>query len=163
LKEISIPEFGMKTIQLVTQQFLPVTREQAWDFFSDPRNLNRITPQGMNFRILDQLPERVYPGMIIRYTLTPVGPLPVHWVTEITQVKEGEFFIDDQRAGPYALWHHQHLFRDVEGGTEMTDIVTYALPMGRLGRCVAGAFVARKVRGIFEYRSAVLQQLFPEK
>ncbi|HRY98440.1 MAG TPA: SRPBCC family protein [Bacteroidales bacterium] len=150
----------MKTYQLVTQQFLPVPREQAWAFFTDPRNLNRITPEGMNFRILDELPERVYPGMIIRYTLTPVGPLPVHWVTEITQVKEGEFFIDDQRAGPYALWHHQHHFRDVEGGTEMTDVVTYALPMGSLGRWVAGALVRRKVGAIFSFRREALNAFF---
>jgi len=151
----------MKTYQLVFRQTIPVSIDRAWDFFSDPRNLNDITPDSMRFRILD--PERLtraYPGMIIRYKVSPLLGIPLNWVTEITQVKEKEFFIDDQRVGPYRLWHHQHLFKPVEGGVEMTDILTYALPFGFVGRIAGWLFLHRKVRGIFAYRHRVLARLF---
>ncbi len=151
----------MKTYQLKTVQILPVPLQEAWDFFTDPRNLNRITPQGMNFRILDELPDRVYPGMIIRYTVSPIAGIPLNWVTEITQVKDKEFFIDDQRTGPYRIWHHQHLFRPLPQGTEMTDIVTYAIPFGIFGRLAGQLFVHRKVRQIFGFRRVALEQMFP--
>jgi ligand-binding SRPBCC domain-containing protein len=110
--------------------------------------------------MLDSVPEKVYPGMIIRYTLKPMLNIPVHWVTEITQVEEKLFFIDDQRVGPYRLWHHQHLFRKTAEGVEMTDIVTYALPLGLLGRTAGGLFVHRKVREIFDYRYHILEKHF---
>lgn len=150
----------MKTYQLKSVQFLPISLEEAWAFFSDPRNLNKITPSEMNFQILDDLPARVYPGMIIRYKVSPMLGIKMNWVTEITQVEDKAFFIDDQRVGPYKLWHHQHIFREVEGGVEMTDIVTYAIPFGILGQIAGKLFVHDKVKGIFTYRESVLDNLF---
>lgn len=150
----------MKTYQLSSTQILRISLEEAWDFFTNPKNLNEITPSSMGFRILDPLPEKVYPGMIIRYAVKPLLQIPMHWVTEITQVKEKAFFIDDQREGPYRLWHHQHLFRETAEGVEMTDIVTYALPLGLLGRLAGSLFVHQKVREIFAYRSEILEERF---
>ncbi len=100
----------MATYQLTRRQTLPISLPQAWDFFSDPRNLAVITPDWLGFEILDNLPAKVYPGMIIRYKVRPLFRIPVTWVTEITQVTEPAMFIDEQRVGPYALWHHQHHF-----------------------------------------------------
>lgn len=150
----------MKTYQLRRTQNLMISLAEAWRFFTNPANLNEITPASMGFRMLDSIPEKVYPGMIIRYTLKPLLNIPVHWVTEITQVEEKLFFIDDQRVGPYRLWHHQHLFRETAEGVEMTDIVTYALPLGLLGRIAGGMFVHRKVREIFDYRYQILEKHF---
>jgi ligand-binding SRPBCC domain-containing protein len=152
----------MRTHQLQRTQILGISLEEAWRFFTNPANLNEITPASMGFRMLDTIPEKVYPGMIIRYTVKPLLNIPVHWVTEITQVEEKAFFIDDQRVGPYRLWHHQHLFRETAEGVEMTDIVTYALPLGLLGRLAGSLFVHRKVRKIFDYRYHILEKHFKQ-
>ena len=145
---------------LKTTQQLPISLDEAWDFFSSPRNLSEITPARMGFYILSELPEKMYPGLIISYIVKPVAGIPVKWVTEISQVREKEFFVDFQLSGPYAIWHHQHHFRPLNGGVEMTDIVNYKVPFGFLGRIVNWLFVEREVKDIFEYRNWVLEDKF---
>jgi ligand-binding SRPBCC domain-containing protein len=140
-------------------QTVPVPLEEAWDFFIDPRNLTRITPPDMGFEVTSTIPERAYPGLIISYKVRPLFGVPVEWVTEITHIVEGSMFVDEQRAGPYRLWHHEHWMRAVPGGTEMRDIVSYVLPFGPFG-AVANGLVRRRLEHIFDYRSGVLRQVF---
>ena len=144
------------------RQRLALARPDAWEFFSRPENLARITPPNLGFEVTSALPERMYAGMIVTYRVQPFGGLWVPWITEITQVREPEFFVDEQRSGPYRLWHHQHQFQVIDGGVEMTDLVHYQLPFGRLGDLLAGGTVARRVAAIFAYRQQVLAQLFGE-
>lgn len=141
-------------------QFLPISVEDAWDFFSRPENLEQITPPDLGLRITSALPERMHAGMIVTYRVSPFGGLSLPWVTEITHADEPAFFVDEQRSGPYRFWHHQHHFRAVAAGVEMTDLVHYRLPMGLLGDLLAGGRVARRVAGIFAYRRTVLAALF---
>lgn len=146
--------YTLKRIQL-----LPMSLDEAWEFFSNPANLNNITPAYMRFRILNKSGERMYPGQIITYTVRPVLGIPLFWMTEITQVKEKEYFIDEQRRGPYAFWHHTHFFKNVPGGVEMTDIVHYRLPFGPLGKLLHWLFVRKQLNDIFDYRFSVLKSL----
>lgn len=139
---------------------LPVSLAQAWDFFSDPRNLGRITPPSLSIRITSDLPARMHPGMVVTYTVTPFLGIPVRWVTEITHVLEPRLFVDEQRFGPYRFWHHQHHFREIDGGTAIEDIVHYALPFGIAGRAVGGWFVRRQLAGIFAFRKRFLEETF---
>lgn len=143
-----------------TTTLLPLSREEAWRFFSDPRNLARITPPEMGFVITSDVPEHVYTGLMITYRVRPMFNIPVTWVTEITSVVEGVRFVDEQRVGPYAMWHHEHHFREVPGGTEMRDIIHYAVPGGPLGDVVNHYVVARRVAEIFAHRRGVLTGLF---
>lgn len=147
--------------ELIIRQTLPISIEEAWTFFSKPQNLNEITPPDMNFRILSSyLPDKTYAGMIIRYTVSPLLGIPMNWVTLITHSVDNEMFIDTQISGPYRIWHHQHLFRQVDGGVEMTDILHYQLYGGIFGRWLNALFVGRKVKQIFEFRRKKLIQLF---
>jgi ligand-binding SRPBCC domain-containing protein len=142
-----------------TQRF-PIPLEEAWEFFSDPRNLAVITPPEMAFQVQGYLPERMHPGMIIRHRVRPVGGIPVTWVTEITHCVDGRMFVDEQRRGPYRFWHHQHHFRAVEGGTEMRDIVHYDVGFGPIGDIMDRVFVRRRIEAIFDFRTRVLEQRF---
>jgi ligand-binding SRPBCC domain-containing protein len=142
-----------------TRRF-PISQQEAWDFFSDPRNLPVITPPEMGFVIQGDLPERVHPGLIVQYRVRPVFNVAVNWVTEITHVVPGELFVDEQRFGPYRFWHHQHHFRPVEGGVEMRDIVHYDVGFGPIGNLVNLAVVRSRIRGIFDFRQRVLEQRF---
>jgi ligand-binding SRPBCC domain-containing protein len=151
----------MRARSLKRIQVLPITLEKAWDFFSDPGNLATITPEGMGFHILSsERPKRMYAGQLIEYTVSPVLGIPMYWMTEITHVVEGKYFIDEQRFGPYALWHHQHHFREVEGGVEMTDIIHYKIPLGPLGILADRLFVRKKLEAIFDYRYVAVDKLF---
>ena len=143
--------------KLEFKQFLPVTIEQAWSFFSSPANLSKITPKSMNFIITSILPEKVYPGLIITYNVSPVFSIPMTWVTEITQVNEPLYFVDDQRSGPYAIWHHEHHFEVVENGVMMTDKLFYKVPCGVFGSLLDRLFIHKKVLGIFEFRKKFLE------
>ncbi|MBK6932391.1 MAG: SRPBCC family protein [Saprospirales bacterium] len=144
-----------------TQQ-LPVSLDTAWTFFSSPANLKEITPSYMGFHIHPDpdTSTKMYPGQIISYTVRPVFDLPVFWMTEITHVEEGTYFVDEQRVGPYTLWHHQHRFRAISGGVEMTDTVHYRLPFGWLGVLAHKTFVRRQLDSIFEFRRQALEQRF---
>ena len=148
----------MKVHRMETVQRVPVPMEEAWRFFSDPRNLAKITPPSLGFQVTSPLPERVYAGLIITYKVRPLFGVAVSWVTEITHVDEPSLFVDEQRYGPYRFWHHQHLFRPVEGGVEMTDIVHYALPPG--GGLARGLLVAPRLKEIFDYRRGVLERTY---
>lgn len=144
-----------------TIQKIPVTLEQAWAFFSDPANLQKITPADMGFEIISKHHgERMYPGQLIEYKVSPLLGIKMYWMTEITQVKDGVYFIDEQRFGPYKLWHHQHHFREIPGGVEMTDIVHYKIPMGILGRLANILFVQKKLRTIFDFRYRKTEDIF---
>jgi len=150
----------MKVYRLERKQVLPISMDLAWDFFSSPKNLNEITPEDMSFTIISGADQRMYAGQLIRYKIRPLLNIPMSWVTEITHCKERAYFIDEQRFGPYKLWHHQHHFKEVEEGIEMIDLLHYALPMGWLGNALAGGFVSHKVENIFDYRYKVLEKRF---
>jgi ligand-binding SRPBCC domain-containing protein len=142
-------------------QNIPVSLERAWDFFSNPANLQAITPDNMGFKVISKHHgEVMYAGQIIEYKVRPVLNIPLYWMTEITQVKDKQYFIDEQRFGPYALWHHQHHFKAIPGGVEMTDIVHYKNPLGFLGRIANTLFVKKQLEGIFDYRFKKVEELF---
>ena len=149
----------MKVYRLHKLQVIPISMDEAWDFFVSPANLPLITPPDLGFMITSEQPTRMYQGMIICYRVTPFAGLQVTWVTEISHIEEPHFFVDEQRLGPYRFWHHQHLFREVPAGTEMTDLVHYALPFGVAGRLVA-PLVKRRLEAIFSYRRTVLAERF---
>jgi len=139
---------------------LPAPVSRAWDFFSDPRNLQRITPPALAIRITSDLPPRMHPGMLVTYTITPFPGVTLRWVTEITHVREPVLFVDEQRFGPYRFWHHQHHFREEQGGTLVEDLVHYALPFGAAGRIFGGPLVRRQLDGIFSFRTRFLREAF---
>ena len=146
--------------RMATTQIVPTELDTAWAFFSDPRNLPIITPPSLGLRITSDLPGSMYEGMIITYTVRPLLGIPLDWVTEITHVEERRMFVDEQRMGPYRLWHHEHHFREVPGGVEARDVVHYALPFGSLGDLLGGRTVRRNLREIFHFRRQVVTERF---
>ena len=152
----------MKTYTLKAEQEIPISLNEAWDFFSSPLNLAKITPKEMNFVITSDYTAdtKMYEGMLISYTITPILGVKLDWTTEITHVKDGEYFIDEQRFGPYALWHHQHHFTEVKGGVMMTDIVNYAVGYGFIGRIANSLIVKKKLDEVFDYRETVIGGMF---
>lgn len=151
----------MSHYQLKKKQHLKTDLNTIWDFVSSPRNLKEITPDYMLFQITSkELKEKMYPGMIISYKVSPVLNLKINWVTEITQVKEKQFFIDEQRLGPYKMWHHQHFFEEDANGVLMTDIVTYIPPFGVLGDIANQLFIKKQLEDIFNYRFKVLEKKY---
>ena len=143
---------------------LPIPLREAWEFFSDPRNLARITPSNMGFVIHDPAPEPpIRAGQRISYTVRPLLGIPLRWVTLITEAEAPHRFVDTQERGPYALWHHTHTFTATAKGTLMTDRVEYAMPFGLLGELAHLIFVKKQLEGIFNYRQKVLLELFPVK
>lgn len=150
----------MKIYTLRAKQFLPISKETAWDFLSDPKNLKTITPDYMGFHILSGADKKMYAGQIIQYIVTPVLGIKTKWVTEITHMNEGHYFVDEQRFGPYSLWHHKHFLTTVEGGVEMEDIIDYKLPFGILGQALHPILVKPKLDEIFSYRKEKLSALF---
>jgi ligand-binding SRPBCC domain-containing protein len=151
----------MAAHSIKTVQKIPVSLEKAWDFFSNPANLQAITPANMGFKVISKHHgDTMYAGQIIEYTVKPMLGIPLYWMTEITQVKDKQYFIDEQRFGPYSLWHHQHHFKAIEGGVEMTDIVHYKNPLGFMGRLANSIFVKNKLDTIFNYRYQKVEELF---
>lgn len=150
----------MKLYRLETIQKLPISIIDAWQFLSDPKNLKRITPDYMGFKIVKGAESSMYAGQIIEYVVTPLLGISTTWVTEITHVKEPEYFVDEQRFGPYALWHHKHFIKPIENGVEMVDIVDYKIPFGFLGQLAQPLVVSPKLKEIFEYRREALIKLF---
>jgi ligand-binding SRPBCC domain-containing protein len=151
-----------KVYTLKTKQCLPMSIQEAWNFFSSPINLKVITPKHMGFIIKGDMNDlkRMHAGQIINYTVKPLAGIPMTWTTEITHVVEHEYFVDEQRFGPYALWHHKHFFKEIDGGVEMEDIVHYKIPFGFLGDIANTLFVKRKLKEIFDYRFEKLHELF---
>ncbi|MEN0056034.1 MAG: SRPBCC family protein [Mucilaginibacter sp.] len=152
----------MKTYVLKTEQAIPISLDMAWDFFRSPLNLAKITPDDMKFVVTsDYTAEtKMYAGMIITYKISPLLGIKMNWMTEITHVAEKQYFVDEQRFGPYAMWHHQHHFKEIEGGVLMNDILHYAIPYGPIGRLSNSIFVGNKVKQIFTFREKAIEQLF---
>jgi ligand-binding SRPBCC domain-containing protein len=150
----------MKLYQLHRTQCLPISIGAAWAYFSNPKNLPQITPPRLRLEVTSMLPDKMYPGILITYRVKPILGIAWTWVTEITHVVEPYFFTDEQRFGPYRFWHHQHLFREIDGGVEMQDIVHYALRFEPLARLVAERAVGKQLQDIFDFRQHVLEQLF---
>ena len=151
----------MSTYTLEHIQRMPVPIHVAWEFISSPHNLQVITPPYMGFKVTSpNLPDKMYPGMVIHYKVSPLLGIPLTWVSEISQVKEFEFFVDEQKVGPYALWHHQHHLAEINGGVLMTDIVTYKPPFGVLGNVANSLVIKKQLSSIFEYRRTKLEDLF---
>lgn len=149
-----------KVYSMRTVQFIPCTLEKAWAFFSNPANLAEITPDNLRFKILSAGGGEMYPGQIIEYYVHPLLNIPLYWMTEITHVQPMKYFVDEQRFGPYSLWHHQHHFKEVTGGVEMTDIVHYKLPLWFLGDIANALFVKKQLKGIFDYRTEKVEAMF---
>ena len=152
----------MKIYTFHRTQKLPITLEKAWDFLSNPKNLKTITPDYMSFDILSGAEKPMFAGQIIQYIVTPILGIKTKWVTEITHVKELEYFVDEQRFGPYALWHHKHFIKEIDGGVEMEDIIDYKVPMGILGQFVQPFLIKPKLEEIFAYRQKKLIELYGE-
>lgn len=152
----------MQFYSIKSRQHLPISLNEAWAFFSSPNNLQKITPSNMNFVITSDKKdgEEMYAGQIITYTLTPLLGIKVKWMTEITHVKEGHYFVDEQRFGPYKLWHHRHTFVSTPDGVDMYDDVNYVLPFGILGTIAHALFVRKRVEEIFKYRTKVVEEFF---
>lgn len=149
--------------QLRRTTILPCTLDEAWEFFSSPLNLKRITPPYMGFDLLGGLPDKMYEGQIIQYHVSPLLRIKMKWVTEITHIREKEFFVDEQRVGPYTMWHHEHHFKALPNGVEMTDIVSYKLPLGWLGNLFHPIVVKPQLNDIFDYRTEAIQIIFPNQ
>ena len=157
-------KFSTKGIvyRLSSKQKLPITIDTAWDFLSSPQNLKTITPNYMSFDIISGTDKPMFAGQIIQYIVTPVLGIKTNWVTEITHVVDKHYFVDEQRFGPYALWHHKHFIKEINGGVEMEDIIDYKVPLGFLGRLVHSILVKPKLTEIFNYRTEKLIELFGE-
>jgi ligand-binding SRPBCC domain-containing protein len=150
--------------QIIKKQLIKTDIDNLWDFMSSPKNLDTITPKEMKFNIKSNNGnKKMYEGMIITYTVTPLLNIPLNWITEITHIKKNKYFVDEQRIGPYKMWHHEHIFEQKEDGILMTDIITYVPPMGVLGKIANFLFINKKVNNIFDYRKKIIDQLFNKK
>jgi len=150
----------MKLYQLHSKQALPISKNKAWDFLSDPTNLKVITPEPMGFQILSGADRPMFAGQIIQYKVSPFPGYTTKWVTEITHVNKGNYFVDEQRFGPYALWHHKHFIKEIDGGVELEDIIDYKIPFGILGQLAYPFIVKKQLLQIFKYREQKLKELF---
>ena len=151
----------MAFYQFQAKQEISASRKEVWDFISSPANLKHITPDYMLFDVTSKnLPNKVYAGMMISYKVRPILGIEMDWLTEITHVREMEYFVDEQRQGPYALWHHQHQLEDISDGTLMTDIVTYAPPFGIIGSMANALMIRSKLNEIFKYRESAVTEYF---
>lgn len=151
----------MAFYQLIQKQKVNASMEEVWDFISSPKNLKEITPDYMGFDITSkELADKMYPGMIIGYRVSPLLGIKTTWVTEITQVRDMSYFVDEQRIGPYSIWHHQHFIEPIEGGVLMRDIVTYQPPFGFLGAIMNRLVIQKKLNEIFAYRTKAVEKRY---
>lgn len=147
--------------QYLNTQRVNASLEEVWDFISFPKNLKEITPDYMGFDITSKsLPEKMYAGMIISYLVKPVLGIETQWVTEITHVEDHKFFVDEQRVGPYKMWHHQHHIEPIENGVLMRDIVSYQPPFGMIGAMANRMMIRPKLKEIFNYRTQAIEKKF---
>jgi ligand-binding SRPBCC domain-containing protein len=141
-------------------QIVEMPIAECWRFFSDPRNLSKITPPDLGFTVRSELPEEIHAGLMIRYTVSPLWGIPVSWLTEITQVRKPDYFVDEQRVGPYSVWHHEHFFHAVDAAqTEVRDLVHYVPPFGPLGAMVEPYLIRPQLRRIFDFRKQQLSAI----
>jgi ligand-binding SRPBCC domain-containing protein len=151
----------MSIYSLSRTQVLYGTIDEIWDFISSPENLEKICPKDIDFKITSvEIPKKIYPGQIISYSIKPFPWFKTTWVTEITHVVWGRYFVDEQRRGPYKLWHHQHHLKEVTGGVEMTDLIHYEIPLGIFGRLLHHFIIKQQLQDIFDYRRRVLCSRF---
>lgn len=148
----------MYTIERI--QRIPISLEEAWNFFQNPGNLSKITPSEMGFDILSEVPEKMYPGLFINYKVSPLFGIKMNWTTEITYVDAPNYFVDEQRVGPYSIWHHEHHFKEIQGGVEMLDRVNYKVPLGILGKLAHPLIVKPKLEEIFDFRIQRVEEIF---
>jgi len=151
---------AMKLYQLRSKQALPISKIEAWEFLSQPKNLSVITPPHMGFKILSKDNRPIFAGQIIQYSISLFPKYTTRWVTEITHVEEGSYFVDEQRFGPYALWHHKHFLEPMDGGVVMEDIIDYKIPFGLLGQLGHSLVVKKQLLAIFSFREQKLRELF---
>ena len=149
--------------RLEQEQFLPITLNEAWDFFATPKNLNEVTPDDLVFEITSKVPDKMYEGLMITYKIKPLLNISINWCTEITHIKDMHFFVDEQRKGPYNIWHHEHHFKAVEGGTLMTDILHYDIGKWIFGWVAGKLFIDKQVEKIFSYRYKALEKYINTK
>ena len=146
---------------LQTHQLIKSDIKTVWEFMSSPKNLAIITPEYMGFEMLNNIHTgKMYPGQIIEYYVKPIMNIKLHWVTEITHVKENEFFVDEQRFGPYKFWHHKHFLKQVPHGVEMYDLVHYKLPLGFIGKIGNNLFIKKQLKEVFDYRYKKVEEIF---
>ncbi len=150
----------MKLYTLHKTQKLPISIDEAWAFLCNPANLSKLTPQKMNMNIISKEDRPIYAGQILQYSVTPLPGFKTKWVSEITQFKDRDYFIDIQVYGPYAFWHHKHFIRAIEGGVEMEDLIHYKVPLGWLGRLLQPIIVKPKLEDVFNFRKTQLEKLF---
>ncbi len=146
--------------RLYQEQILPLSLKEAWDFFATPKNLNEVTPKELEFKIMSPLPDVMYEGLLINYKIKPMFNIPLDWCTEITHIKHMEYFIDEQRQGPYRMWHHEHHFEETDKGVLMKDLLYYDIGKSFLGSLAGTLFVHKKVKEIFHYRYQALESYF---
>lgn len=150
-----------KVYQLQKVQFITAPIDKVWQFFSSAENLKTITPPQLDFHVISKsYGNEMYAGQIIEYTVKPLLGMPLYWMTEITHVEPMKYFIDEQRFGPYSFWHHQHHFKEINNGVEMTDIVHYKIPFWFMGDIANSLIVKSQLKKIFEYRTAVTNKIF---
>ncbi|MFN8309867.1 MAG: SRPBCC family protein [Chitinophagales bacterium] len=151
----------MAFYQFTQTQKIPASLDVVWDFISSPGNLKQITPPYMGFEVTGNSGSgKMYPGMIITYIVRPLFGIPLKWMTEITHVADRQYFVDEQRMGPYTLWHHEHKVEAIAGGVLMTDMVTYIPPFGILGALANRLLIRKKLQQIFEFRTQAIVQQF---
>jgi len=151
----------MAFYQYIAEQKINSDIQSVWEFISSPANLKKITPEYMGFDITsNNIGEKMYPGMIISYKVTPLFGIKTTWVTEITHVKEKEYFVDEQRIGPYSMWHHEHFIYSIENGVLMKDIVSYQPPFGFIGSIANKLIIKSKLNEIFEHRRKSMENIF---
>ena len=150
----------MKLTQLHFEQKINTDLSNLWEFISSPKNLSKITPNYMDFNIKSKIPEEMYEGLIISYTVKPILGIKLNWVTEITHIKDKNYFVDEQRSGPYKMWHHEHILEETNDGIIMKDIISYIPPYGIFGLILNKLFIKKQVKEIFKYRTKVLDNLF---
>tara|TARA_B100000683_G_scaffold103217_1_gene101879 strand:+ start:2131 stop:2589 length:459 start_codon:yes stop_codon:yes gene_type:complete len=150
----------MKLTQLHFEQKINTDLSNLWEFISSPKNLSKITPNYMDFNIKSKVPEQMYEGLIISYTIKPILGIKLNWVTEITHIKDKNYFVDEQRSGPYKMWHHEHILEETNDGIIMKDIISYIPPYGFIGLILNKLFIKKQVREIFQYRTKVLDDIF---
>jgi len=151
---------NMKVYRLNRKQKLPISLQEAWPFFSTPRNLESITPAFLKFKITSNIPDDIYSGLIITYRIAAVASIPMTWVTEIKRVEAPYRFVDEQRIGPFRFWYHEHCFREADGGIEMEDMVYYVMPLGWIGRLMHAMFIRARLEAIFDFRRDYLDRLW---
>ncbi|KPM33772.1 Hypothetical protein I595_678 [Croceitalea dokdonensis DOKDO 023] len=150
----------MQLYQLNSKQGLAIGKKEAWEFLSSPKNLKEITPEHMGFHILSGAERPMFPGQIIQYKVSPFPGFTTKWVSEITHVDYGNYFVDVQLFGPYALWHHKHFINEIDGGVEMEDVIDYKIPFGLLGQLAHPLIVKKQLNQIFAFREAKLSERF---